>query len=103
MSHIKPSNGANVFISDRFPHAGDWYLHHVLAKFNGQWVPWVFNEIDNACCHGHYFDKVTDALDDYGMRRGETNRNHKQELAELACEQAMHEASIASLYEGVAQ
>jgi len=103
MSHIKPSNGANVFIADRFPHSGDWYLHHVLAQFNGQWVTWVFNEIDNACHHGHYFDKLLDALDDYGIRHGETTQNHLKALAEQAEEQAMHEASIAAIYEGAAQ
>ena len=103
MSHIKPSNGATVFVADRFPHSGDWYLHNVLAKFNGQWVTWVFNEIDNSCHHGHYFHKAIDAIEDYTSRIDQTNENHTQQLAELACEQAMHEASIAAIYEGVAQ
>ena len=103
MSHIKPSNGSKVFIADRFPHSGDWYLHHVLAQFNGQWVTWVFNEIDGGCHSGHYSQRLLDALRDYYDRVEAVENSYAAALAEQAEEQAMHEASIAAIYEGVAQ
>ena len=103
MSHIKLNNGADLIFSSQFPNPGDWYLHTVLAKFNGQWVTWVHNEIDGGCHSGHYSQRLLDALRDYYDRVEAVENSYAAALAEQAEEQAMHEASIAAIYEGVAQ
>ena len=51
---LKPSNGALVLDSKRYPHADDAHLHTVLCQWNDEFVVWTFNEQDGGCYYGNY-------------------------------------------------
>jgi hypothetical protein len=51
-------------------HVDDSHLFIILAEFNGQYVTWVYNDIDDCCVSGHYFkaSQYAEALRDYNER-----------------------------------
>ena len=52
----KPVNGAEVLAWQQFTkHEGDKHLFYILAKFNGEYAVWSYNEQDGGCYYGRYF------------------------------------------------
>ena len=59
----KPSNGAEVLAWQKWTtHEGDKHLYYILAKFNGEFVVWMFNEQDGGCYYGKYFSNTHSGL-----------------------------------------
>ena len=59
----KPSNGAEVLAWQQFKmHEGDKHLFFILAKFNGEYVVWTFNEQDGGCYYGSYRYSLSGAV-----------------------------------------
>jgi hypothetical protein len=49
-------------------HPGDHYLQIVVARFQNQYVTWLYNSTFHGCTEGHYFDRLIDAVKDYEGR-----------------------------------
>lgn len=59
----KPSNGAEVLAWQKWTtHEGDKHLYYILAKFNGEFVVWMFNEQDGGCYYGKYSSNTHSGL-----------------------------------------
>jgi hypothetical protein len=92
------NNGATLMLAAQFPHPGDWYLTNIMAKFNGKWVTWVFNETDGGCHSGHYFDNQSDAMTDFSNRVEKVANAHDEQLREARQDEQAFLAAMASVY-----
>jgi hypothetical protein len=55
------------------PHPLWDHLSIVLCKIDNSYTPyvtWLHNHTDNGYYHGHYFDNIQDATQDYTKREG---------------------------------
>jgi hypothetical protein len=99
---ISLKNGATLILAAQFPHTGDWYLHNIMAKFNGQWVTWVYNETDKDCHFGHYFDNQYDGMVDFSKRVEKVNTNFDLVAKEDLQQEQEFLAAMQSVYPKVA-
>ena len=60
--------GARVISAAQYPHENDGFLWTVLCEWEGKYVTWVANTQATGASHGHYFNNIKDAANDFDQR-----------------------------------
>ena len=97
----KPVNGAEVLAWQQFKmHEGDKHLYYILAKFNGEYAVWSFNEQDGGCYYGRYFWNRVSGLE-CAIKEFEEKAKPHREWASLSKQEKFEREDIVPIAEVV--